>query len=143
MKKRYTNSILSKIYDYAVANYRKMDGDNFVLGELPYNYKCHLNAVQKVKEGKATKVILCVAIDKNDYKRIVVHFINQLKNGKYQDNTWGWVYEDYNYYMVKEVDSTEFNRIGDLLNGLRDTLINHNSNRILRKLFGVKNDETI
>ena len=135
IKKRYINSIKSRVYDQVVANYRKIDG--FTLGELSYNYKCHLNAVQKVKEGKATKVLACIAINKKDWKEIIVHFINQLDDGKYQDNTWGWVYEDYNYYAVKEVAESEYDSIGGVLSGLQDSLVESNSNALIRKILKI------
>jgi len=138
MREKYIKSIKFKIYDFVVANYQKVDG--FMLGDLPYNCKCHLNAVQKVKEGKAVKVFVCVAIRKDNWKDIIVHFINQLEDGTFQDNTWGWLYEGYNYYLVKEIPESEFNSIDDVLVGLQASLIKSHSNPIIRKLFRIKLD---
>jgi hypothetical protein len=136
-KEKYTKSIKKRIYNYTVANYKKIDNSNFTMGEIPYNEKCHYNSVQKVKEGKATKVYACIAIDKSDWKSIIIHFINQLEDGKYQDNTWGWLYVDYNYYIVKEVDESEYSQIWDVLSSIRNSLIKSNSNRFLRKLLRI------
>jgi len=104
-------SIFEAIRNYAITNYKKINIEDFVLGDIPYNYKCHLNSVQKVKENKAEKVFLCVAIDKDD-DSLCVHFINQLNNGKYQDNTWGWLYEQNDYYIIKEVEKMNMIRYG-------------------------------
>lgn len=133
----YREKILNRIVQSVIANYRKADNDNFIIGEIPYNYKCHLNAVQNVKLGKAAKVFVCIAIAKNNNEDIVVHFINQLDNGKYQDNTWGWLYEYYNYYIVREIDPSEYGFIGDILESVRESLVRNNSNGLLRKLFRV------
>jgi hypothetical protein len=138
VRSKYIESIKFKIYDYVVANYTKVDG--FVLGDIPYNFRCHLNSVQKVREGKAQKVYACIAIKKSDWKDIIVHFINQLEDGTYQDNTWGWTHDEYNYYLVKEIPESEFNHIGDVLQGLQISLIKANSSAFLRKLLRIKLD---
>jgi hypothetical protein len=140
MRQRYIKSIKSKIYDYVVANYRKIDPDNFVLGDIPYNYKCHLNPIQKVKEGKADRIYSCICINKNNWQEIVIHFINQLNDGKFQDNTWGWLYQDYSYYIVREIDKSEHNNISNIFDGLRATLVKNNSNSFLRKVLRIKTD---
>lgn len=138
MKKKYIQAIKSKIYDFVVMNYTLLDESKFILGELPFNYKCHLNAIQKVKEGKAIKVIACVAVEKSDWKNIIVHFINQLEDGTYQDNTWGWTYTDHNYYFVKELNPNEFATINGILGYLQASLLNSNSSWFGRKIFKIK-----
>jgi hypothetical protein len=138
MKEKYIRSIKKKIYNYVASNYKKIDNDKFVLGDMNYTYKCHYNAVQKVKEGKATKVYACIAIDKNDWKAIVIHFINQLDDGTFQDNTWGWLYSTYDYYFIKEVDKSEQDDIWELLNSIRKSLMESNSNKILLKILKIE-----
>jgi len=137
IKQRYIRRIKSRIYDYVVANYPKLEDDRFVLGDMPYNYKCHYNAVQKVLEGKADKVYACIAIHKRDWQDIIVHFINGTQKGKYQDNTWGWVHKHYDYYLVKEVKEDEYDNVVDILGGLKEMLIQLNSNAMLRKLLRI------
>ena len=113
--------IVEKIEIYVKAHYKKIPIDDFVLGEIPYNHRCHLNSVQKIEEGNAKDVILCYAIDEEeDFS--CVHFINQLENGKYQDNTWGWKYKDYDYYLIKYVDKSEYKNIGQLLINTKQSL---------------------
>lgn len=97
MKRKYLKKILSRIRNFVITNYQKINNDNFVLGECVYNYKCHLNSVQKVKENKANKVFACITIQKNNNEAIVVHFINQLADGTYSDHTWGYLYKLYDY----------------------------------------------
>lgn len=127
------DKILERIYNHVIVNYKKLDKNDFVIGEIPFNYHCHYNSVQKVKEGKAVKVFLCIGVGKDDHS-MVVHFINQLKNGKYIDHTWGWIHEHHDYYVIKEVVESEFNTIGDLLESTKQTLIDSNSNWLERKL---------
>ncbi|QGZ99421.1 hypothetical protein [Dehalobacter restrictus] len=134
----YLKKTLKRINQYVIANYKKIDNDKFIMGDINYTYKCHLNAVQSVKLGRADKVFACIAIDKNDSNSIVIHFINQLFDGKYQDNTWGWLYEFYDYYLIREVDESEYGDIGEILNSVRETLVKSNSSGLLRKLCRVK-----
>jgi hypothetical protein len=140
VKEKYTKAIKKRIYNYVISNYKKIAIDKFILGEMNYTFKCHYNAVQKVKEGKATKVYACIAIDKGDWKSIIIHFINQLEDGTYQDNTWGWLYNSYDYYLIKEVDKSEQDDIWELLASIRKTLVESNSNNLLYKLLRIDKD---
>jgi len=79
-------NILNKMREHAITNYKKINHSDMILGKAFYNQRCHLNAVQKVKEGNATKVFLCFAIDQHDNSQCI-HFINQTEDGKYVDNT--------------------------------------------------------
>jgi len=129
-------NIFQAIRNYAITNYTKVNIENFILGDAPFNNKCHLNAVQKVKEGKVDKVYLCFAIDKDDNSQCI-HFINQLKDGKYQDNTWGWLYEHTDYYIIKEVEKSEYDKIWTLLNDTKEMLLNLHSNWFQRFIFRI------
>lgn len=111
--------------------------DDFILGEAPFNNKCHKNSVQKFKEDKSQKVILCYAFDKGDYQ--CVHFINKNVDGKYVDNTWGWIYKYYDYYFIKEVSEDECDTIWDLLSDTKKSLINVNCNFIEKMIYGNEN----
>ena len=128
--------IFIAIKKYVTTNYTKLNIEDFVIGDIPYNYKCHLNSVQKVKEGKAEKVLLCVAIDKDDNSQCV-HFINQLNDGKYQDNTWGWLYEQTDYYVIKEVKASEYDKIWLILNNAKEMLINLHTNWFQRFVYRI------
>ena len=145
MRKKYEKKVLSRIFDYVVATYKKINQDSFILGDCMYNYKCHINSIQRVKNGSAQKVYVCIAVKKTDWQTIIVHFINQLENGEFQDNTWGWVYEDYDYYIVKELDVSEMKNsaLGEVFNGTKESLVSANSNTILRKIFGIKASDLI
>ena len=136
------DKILNRIRNYVETNYKKIDEDRFILGDLTFNYKCHLNSVQKIKEGKAIKVYSCVAINKNS-KDVIVHFVNQLENGKYQDNTWGWIYDEYDYYIVKEIIPEEQEKIGKQLSKLKKFLVNSNSNEFERFIGRIKAEDLV
>jgi hypothetical protein len=131
--------VFKRIRTYVTSNYQKLDTKDFVLGDAPFNRRCHLNSVQKVKEGKAKKVFSCFAIDTDDNSQCV-HFINQLEDGKYQDNTWGWLYEKSEYYIIKEVDSIEQNKIWDVLSDTKKMLLNLNSNWLERFIFKINKE---
>jgi len=132
-------NIFKAIKNYAITNYKKINIEDFVLGDAPFNNKCHLNSVQKIKENKAEKVYLCFAIDKDDNSQCV-HFINQLKDNKYQDNTWGWLYEHTDYYIIKEVDKNEYDKIWLLLNDTKIMLLNLHSNCLQRFIYKINKD---
>jgi hypothetical protein len=114
----------------------KLNHKDFILGDILYNNRCHLNSVQKVKMGKASKIYLCYVIDK-DNEHSMVHFINQLENGKYQDNTLGWIYQTYNYYVIKEVNETEYDTIWNVLTNTKEDLLAHNSNWFDRNILKI------
>jgi hypothetical protein len=140
MKQKYIKSIKKKIYNFVAANYKKIDNDKFILGDMNYTFKCHYNAVQKVKESKAVKVFACIAIDKSDWKLITIHFINQLEDGTYQDNTWGWLYNSYDYYLIKEIDKSEQDDIWNVFDSIRRSLVESNSNKLLYKVLRINED---
>lgn len=140
MKQKYTNAIKERILNYITSSYTKVDSSKLVLGDMNYTYKCHYNAVQKVREGKAAKVISCVASDKNNPKEIAVHFINQLDDGTYQDNTWGWLYNSYDYYLIKEIEISEQEDIWNMLYSIRKNLVESNSSKLIRKILKIDKD---
>ena len=71
-----------------------------------------------------------------------VHFINQDSKGNYIDNTLGWYGQElYDYYLVREVNKSEYRTIWKLLTNTKKTLININSSWIERKLKIIKEDD--
>lgn len=136
------NRILKEIHRYAINTYRKVGVIDMVMGEAPFNRKCHINAVQKVYEGKAVKVFACYAFSDGE-PHGCIHFINQLENGKYQDNTWGWVHSISHYYIIREIDPTEYKTIWNILNGLKETLTNLHSTRLQRWMFRINAHDLI
>lgn len=135
--KFYKEKLLNKIINYTICNYTKLDTKNFKLGEIPYNFRCHLNSVQKVKENKADEVYLCMTLNE-DYKDPIIHFINK-KDNTYMDNTWGWLYEENNYYIIRKINENEYNNIGNILEITRQSLLDLYSKKWVRNLL-LKND---
>lgn len=142
MVKIAKEDIYERIRTYATTNYQKLDAKDFIIGEAPFNRKCHLNSVQKVKEGKAEKVFSCFTIDKTNNSQCI-HFINQLENGKYQDNTWGWLYEQSEYYIIKEILPDEQEHIWDQLTGLKNMIVKANSTKFERFIYKIKPEDVI
>lgn len=134
-------SIKRNIQLYADQTYRKLTLSERVLGDAPFNRRCHINAVQKVKEGKAEKVFVCLA--DTGCGDTCVHFINQLADGTFQDNTWGWVHELSNYYLIREVHPEEYPNIWDVLGVTKKLIVNKNSNWLQRWFFNINAEELI
>jgi hypothetical protein len=138
----YKDKIHKNIREYCKAHFQLLNPNDFELGENLFNRRCHLNAVQKIKEGKANEVYLCIAWDKDD-KEPCIHFINKLNNGKWQDNTWGWLYERSEYYLIRKIDTKEYDCIWNILNDSKINYVNLNSNSFLRWLYRIKIKEII
>ena len=128
--------LLEKIKQYVVNNYYKVNKSDMILGESSFNNRCHLNSVQKVKEGKADKVYLCIEVDQTD-GFMCVHFING-KDGKYVDNTLGWRYEQIDYYIIREVDESEYKDIWNLLDNTKKFLFNTYATWIDKYILRIK-----
>lgn len=131
--KYFGRKVRNKIINYVKINYNKIDKEkDMILGDSYYNRKCHLNAVQYVKQNKADSVYLCIAIDNCDFP--VVHFINK-KDNKYVDNTLGWTYEYGDYYVIRKIDNSEYKDIDNILGDTKDMLLDLFIHRFTRKIF--------
>ena len=133
MFKKYKENLMNRIARHCETMYTPINSYDMVLGKLLFNSKCHLNSVQAVKENKAKEVYFCVCVAKED-KDVIVHFINKDNDDKYVDNTLGWCYEAYNYYIVRKIEYYEYNRISDILNNMKKELVFKHSNKIMRSL---------
>ena len=130
---KYKEKVIKRIIEHIKANYQRIDKDQMKIGDSFYNYMCHMNAVQYIKNGKADEIYLCVYIENN---WPIVHFINK-QDDKYIDNTLGWRYEQLEYYIIKKVSEDEYNSIEDLLSNTQKSLVESNSNVIARKIFRI------
>lgn len=132
--KKYKKKILEKIIEYVRTNYTYINFEDMDMGDLYYNHRCHLNAVQYVKNKKCNEVYLCVTVEDN-YP--IVHFINK-KDNKYIDNTLGWKYEYIDYYVIRKINSDEYKCIDDILAQTQRTLTRIYTNPITRWIFDIK-----
>ena len=142
MRKWYVKKIKARILKDIRAKYQKLEPEQFVMGTLMYNSKCQLNAVQKVREGKAEKVYSCVCIDEDNPGNPILHYINSIKNKKYQDNSWGWLHTTSDYYLIRQITKSEQNEIWKNFSDTRESLIEEHSNGLLRKLLRIKSNES-
>jgi hypothetical protein len=142
MFNKYKEKVINRIIRHCMTTYTPIDLDDMVLGDLLFNRKCHLNAVQRVKENKAKEVYLCVCIarESND---VIVHFINKNEDDKYVDNTLGWCYKAYTYYIVRKIEENEYNNISDILANMKKELVFKHSNKIMRKLAQIDYDNYV
>ena len=107
--------IQHKISKYCECNYQQISPDEMDPGKGLFNYQCHSNAVQQVKEGKADAVVM------------VVHFINMI-NGRYVDNTLGYQALEADMYLIREINPEEFKYIHAIHRNFRQLLVRLNSN---------------
>lgn len=130
--------IKQKIVNYVYSNYELLDKDKFINGRTYLNGRCHLNAVQEAYDS-GSKVLLVVCVGNDE---VIVHFINKNKQGKYIDNTLGWYGKElYDYFLIREVDKTEYQRIWKLLINTKKMLINTNSTWLERKLKFIREND--
>lgn len=135
MIKKYKNSVKRKIQSYCGTTFERIPKSQMKLGKALFNHRCQLNAVQQVKKGKMTEVYSCVCMSDSTFP--VIHFVNKDKNGMYVDNTLGYQYEYYDYYIIKKIDESEFHKMDDILMDTKRSLINIHSNKMINKLFKV------
>jgi hypothetical protein len=131
--KKYKRKIKSNIEKYINIHYEKINKSQMVMGEGLFNHRCQYNAVQQVKSGNMKEVYSCLVL--NDTHFPVVHFINRNKDWKFVDNTLGWKFEQYDYYIMKKIEEDQYNSIDDILNESKEALLNLNSSRFKNKLF--------
>lgn len=74
------------------------------MGEYAGNNMCHHNARQKVEEGKSEGVAAVLAFV--PFSGVNVHYLN-LTDGKYVDNTLGYLSKANEYFLVEEYSKEE------------------------------------
>lgn len=90
-----------KVMAFCQVNYKLIPRDKIKPAEFNMaNRSCHYNAVAAVNAGRADKVFLCISNG-------VVHFINY-KDGKYFDETWPYADGGRDYFIIREVNKSEF-----------------------------------
>lgn len=95
-----------EIIDFTKSSFEKIKPQ---AGVCRFNWQCHANAVHDATIENHDKIAMCIYISQN-YP--IVHFLNYNKEEKkFIDNTLGtWCYE-YEYYLVRFIDKSEFNNI--------------------------------
>ena len=137
----YKKNIKRKIDSYCKTNYQMIDKGKMKIGNGLFNHRCHLNAVQMVKTNQATDVYLVVAL--NDKEFPFVHFINTDNEGHFIDNTLGWKFELYDYYIIKKIQPEEYKCIESILMETKRALINMYSYNFINKLINLDYDDVI
>lgn len=135
MIERYRKKVKKRIEDYCETNYEKISKDNMKMGIGLFNQRCQHNATQQVKEGFMEEVYMVICISDSSYP--IVHFINKDKEGFYIDNTLGYQFEMYNYYIIRKIDDSEFHKMDDLLMNTKKSLINLHSSKWINKVLRI------
>jgi hypothetical protein len=88
-------------------------------GLCRFNLKCHMNSVHDALNNNQNKIAMCFYIDSN---QPIIHFLNIDSEGRYIDNTLGRWSEIYDYYLIKEIDSSDFFEINSIFSEYRKEL---------------------
>jgi hypothetical protein len=104
--------VLPKIVKDIQINYTMIPKKKMKMGSGIWNQRCHNNAVQQSLKDKS-EVYLCYILT-TDNTLPIVHFINK-KRDKFYDTTLGYQYNSYKYYIVRKVEKSEYDNIGNLL----------------------------
>ena len=135
-RNKYKRKIYDKIIEYCKINYEEISyPNNIKKGIGMFNCRCQHNAIQQIYDGKMDKAYLCICVDDNSNEPFI-HFINK-KGEYYIDNTLGYMYKDYTYYIIREVKHKDFRNMDKLLIDSKELYVNMFSNYMLRKLFKI------
>lgn len=107
------------IRDAADKKYTKKIDMSFIDGAGLYNHACHLNAVNRARDGSSCAVVEVVVIDD---KSVIAHYINMQSDGTYVDYTLGWHWSGADYRFVRYVPFTEWSDIAGSLSRLKAEL---------------------
>ena len=134
-KKRYINNSMKRAMAYIKANYYKLS--NIDNGDCPYNHRCHINAVQRIKKHKWHRIYWCYQL--ND-ETIIAHFVNYGNNKHIETTQWRAGLATYDYYIVREFKEDEFmDKIDWPLESLKRNIFNISfTNKFLNKIFDIK-----
>jgi hypothetical protein len=137
---KHEKEIANKIALYVSSTYEIIDKEIMKMGKGLFNRKCHLNSVQCLKDeyNNATEVYACITLDAGCISNPVLHFINKTSEGFYVDNTLGWEYALYDYYIIKKLNEDECNHVWDSLQNIRDSLVNLQCGKLYQKIFCIQ-----
>lgn len=107
------------VRDAADNKYQKRLDMSFVDGAGLYNHACHLNAVNRARDGSSAAVVEVAVIDDD---KCTAHYINMQSDGRYVDYTLGWHWSGADYRFVRYVPFTEWGTITDSLSRLKSEL---------------------
>lgn len=107
------------VRDAADKKYTKKIDIGFINGVGLYNHSCHLNAVNRCRDGSSAAVVECVVIDSD---KATAHYINLQSDGTYVDYTLGWHWSGADYRFVRLVPFTEWSDITSSLSRLKAEL---------------------
>lgn len=113
------NKLCKMVRDAADKKYTNKININFVDGSGLYNHACHLNAVNRARDGSSCAVVEVVMM--NDDKA-TAHYINMQSDGTYIDYTLGWHWSGADYRFVRYVPFTEWPDITTQLEKLKAEL---------------------
>ena len=115
----FNNKLKKIVRDAADKKYPKRLDMSFVDGAGLYNHACHLNAVNRARDGSSAAVVEVVVIYDD---KCTAHYINMQYDGTYIDYTLGWHWAGADYRFVRYVPFTEWADITGALNRLKAEL---------------------
>lgn len=133
MRTRYLTRLQERLKVFFRATCQRLSHDQFVMGDMRYNYQCHLNAAHCAAIDPTLRVALVYCVDSDDFG--FLHVVNQRPDGTYIDNTLGFDYLNHHYYLIKMVPVDAYMRIAHWFGDIRKDFIRlHASERLCRWL---------
>lgn len=136
MKQWYINRIRQRLGAHFRANCQRIEPDRMRLGEMRYNFQCHLNAAHCATVDPRLQVVLCYCVSSEG--GAFLHVINRDRQGHYIDNTLGYDYADHDYYFVKVVSKSSYPRIVQWFDGIRRDFIGLHGRVWLCRLLNIQ-----
>lgn len=90
-------------------------------GKCRYNFRCQYNAVHEAISNKEDNIAMCFYIDRG---HPIIHFLNVSTTGEFTDNTLGNWSSQYDYFLVKYIDKSDYFIIDKIFTNYRAELKN-------------------
>jgi len=131
----YIDNVQRKIKIYIKNTYAYLQLDDMVMGKGLFNRQCHQNSIQKANEDDLDVYMAVSLHNDDDDNDVFIHFINKDKNNKYVDNTLGYQYKSYKYYIIRKININEYNKIFTIFLDYRKFLIDTQVGEFQRKVY--------
>ena len=130
IKQRVEEKIDTLIRSYVRSRYTMIDVEAV---QGMFNFRCHENSVQYAKQNEGYGIAEVIYIDGD---KPILHYLNT-KDGKFFETTLGWRAEDLEYYKIRDIHHSDWNRIHSEFNRSLESWLNQFTKWYHRKLFRI------
>lgn len=104
LKQKRKDKLWSKVCAYVRSRYTMIDVEPV---QGMFNFRCHENSVQYAKSNEGYGIAEVIYIEDGSP---ILHYVNT-KDGKFYETTLGWRAEDLEYYKIRDIHPSDWNRI--------------------------------